>query len=142
MTRKSGQPQRKARRQKDIWRAVSTVKRSGTKSSRDKVKAHRERMRRRGMKLVQIWVLTLDPHFAAEARRQSRMLADSPTEPIAPFARLLIRPSPNGLQTPSRLMVDKIHVSKSKLGFRVGRLDDADLPRLDWHLKIFLGLSG
>jgi mRNA interferase MazF len=65
------------------------------------------------------------------------------SETDAPFARLLIEPSPlNGLRSPSRLMVDKIAtVSKSKFGFRIGRLDDADLPRLDWHLKVFLGLS-
>jgi hypothetical protein len=38
-------------------------------------------MRRRGMKLVQIWVPDpKSPYFAGEARRQSQMLADSPTE--------------------------------------------------------------
>jgi hypothetical protein len=60
----------------------SAVKSSRAKSSRYKVKAYRERMRRRGMKLIQIWVPDpKSPYFAAEARRQSRILADSPTEP-------------------------------------------------------------
>jgi mRNA interferase MazF len=63
-------------------------------------------------------------------------------ETDAPFARLPIEPSPaNGLRFASRLMVDKITtVSKSKLGHLIGRLDEADLSRLNRHLKIFLGL--
>lgn len=58
--------------------------RAGTrrpKSSREKVKAYRERMRRRGMKLIQIWVPDpKSPYFFAEARRQARLLANSPHE--------------------------------------------------------------
>src|SRR6266852_5494556 len=54
---------------------------SRTKSSRDKVRAYRERMRKRGMKLIQIWVPDpKSPYFAAEARRQSRLIAESPYE--------------------------------------------------------------
>ena len=57
------------------------VKNARNKSSREKVRAHRERMRRRGMKLIQIWVPDPEsPYFAAEARRQSRLLAESPHE--------------------------------------------------------------
>jgi mRNA interferase MazF len=48
----------------------------------------------------------------------------------------------NGLRSRSHLMVDKITtISKLKIGYRVSRLDDGDLPRLNWHLKVFLGLS-
>ncbi|HEY2183724.1 MAG TPA: antitoxin MazE family protein, partial [Xanthobacteraceae bacterium] len=51
------------------------------KSSREKVKAYRERMRRRGMKLIQIWVPDPEsPYFFAEARRQARLIAESPHE--------------------------------------------------------------
>ncbi len=51
------------------------------KSSREKVKAYRERMRRRGMKLIQIWVPDpKSPYFFAEARRQARVIAESPQE--------------------------------------------------------------
>jgi mRNA interferase MazF len=38
-------------------------------------------------------------------------------------------------------MVDKLaSVPRSKLGYRVGRLGDDDLMRLNSHLKAFLGL--
>jgi hypothetical protein len=51
------------------------------KSSREKVKAYRERMRKRGMKLIQIWVPDpKSPYFFAEARRQARLIANSPHE--------------------------------------------------------------
>ena len=50
-----------------------------TKSSRDKVRAHRDRLRRQGLRPVQIWVPDVrSPAFAAEAHRQSRAVAKSP----------------------------------------------------------------
>ena len=50
-------------------------------SSRDKVRSYRERMRAKGMKLVQLWVPdTATPSFRAEARRQARLIAASPHE--------------------------------------------------------------
>ena len=62
----------------------SKIARAGTrrpKSSREKVKAYRERMRKRGMKLIQIWVPDpKSPYFFAEARRQARLIANSPHE--------------------------------------------------------------
>lgn len=49
--------------------------------SRDKVRAHRERLRRQGLRPVQIWVPDVrSPEFAAEARRQSLLVASSPRE--------------------------------------------------------------
>jgi hypothetical protein len=53
-----------------------------TKSaSRDKVRAHRERLRRRGLRPIQIWVPDVrSPRFVREARRQSRLVAASPFE--------------------------------------------------------------
>lgn len=49
--------------------------------SRDKVRDHRARMRAKGMKLVQFWVPdTGSAAFKAEARRQSRLIAQSPHE--------------------------------------------------------------
>ena len=45
-----------------------------TRSSRDKVRAHRERLRAQGLRPIQIWVPDVEsPVFAAEARRQSRV---------------------------------------------------------------------
>ncbi|HEV2955978.1 MAG TPA: antitoxin MazE family protein [Xanthobacteraceae bacterium] len=51
------------------------------KSSRDKVRAHRQRLRRRGLRPIQIWVPDVRrPGFAEEARRQSFAVANSPGE--------------------------------------------------------------
>lgn len=53
-----------------------------TKSaSRDKVRAHRERLRRRGLRPIQISVPDVRSRtFAREAQRQSRLVAASPFE--------------------------------------------------------------
>lgn len=61
----------------------------------------------------------------------------------APLIRLLIEPNGhNGLNLVSRLMVDKITtVPKSKLGTRIGRLDDQDIVRLNQAILVFLGLA-
>lgn len=49
------------------------------KSSTERVRAYRERMRKKGMKLVQFWVPdTSTPEFKAEARRQSLIVSNSP----------------------------------------------------------------
>ncbi|MXZ45985.1 MAG: DUF3018 family protein [Chloroflexi bacterium] len=48
-------------------------------SSRDRVRAHRARLREQGLRPIQIWVPdTRSPEFAAEAHRQSLMAANSP----------------------------------------------------------------
>lgn len=48
------------------------------KSSRDKVRAHRARLRRQGLRPIQIWVPDVrSPAFAAQARRQSLAVAAS-----------------------------------------------------------------
>lgn len=53
--------------------------RKRSKSSRDKVRAHRKRLREQGLRPIQIWVPDLrSPEFAAEASRQSRAVARSP----------------------------------------------------------------
>lgn len=51
------------------------------KSSRDKVRAHRERLRRQGLRPIQIWVPDVrSPEFVKEAHRQSLAIANSPQE--------------------------------------------------------------
>ena len=46
--------------------------------SREKVRAHRERLRAQGLRPIQIWVPdTRSPAFAAEAHRQSGLVAAS-----------------------------------------------------------------
>ena len=46
---------------------------------RAKVQAHRDKLRRMGLRPIQIWVPDVrSPRFAAEARRQSLAVAKSP----------------------------------------------------------------
>ena len=46
--------------------------------SRDKVRAHRERLRRRGMRPIQLWVPDVRSRsFARQAHRQSLLVAGS-----------------------------------------------------------------
>jgi len=61
----------------------------------------------------------------------------------APLLRLLVEPDGgNGLERPSRLMVDKITtVPKDKLGKRIGRLARKDMTRLDRAMLVFLGVA-
>jgi len=48
-------------------------------TSRAKVQAHRERLRAQGLRPIQIWVPDVrSPKFAAQASRQSRLVAVSP----------------------------------------------------------------
>lgn len=49
------------------------------KSSREKVRAHRERLRKQGLRPIQIWVPDVrSKAFAREAHRQSLLVARSP----------------------------------------------------------------
>ena len=61
----------------------------------------------------------------------------------APLFRLKIEPNErNGLRAPCRLMVDKITtVPKTKVGARIGKLDDEDVLRLNQAALVFLGLA-
>ena len=48
------------------------------KATRERVQAHRERLRAQGLRPLQIWVPDVRaPGFAAEAHRQSRAVAES-----------------------------------------------------------------
>ncbi len=50
-----------------------------SKSSRDKVRRYRERLRKQGLRPIQIWVPDVRaPEFEAEARRQWRAVSNSP----------------------------------------------------------------
>jgi mRNA interferase MazF len=62
----------------------------------------------------------------------------------APLFRLPIAPTTsNGLTAPCNLMIDKVMtVPKKKVGTRIGRLEDADLVRLNRAIVVFLGLAG
>ena len=54
---------------------------SRRKNIREKVQAHRDRLRAKGLRPIQIWVPDVRaPGFAEEARRQSRLAAESASE--------------------------------------------------------------
>jgi len=60
---------------------MATARRTPSRS-RDKVRAHRERLRRRGLRPLQIWVPDVrSAAFAREARKQSKLIAASAHEP-------------------------------------------------------------
>ena len=64
-------------------------------------------------------------------------------ETEAPLFRLPVEANErNGLRAACRLMVDKITtVQKTKVGARIGRLDDEDLLRLNQAALVLLGLA-
>jgi mRNA interferase MazF len=86
-------------------------------------------------------VILQDDSFDATRSITICAFTTDPTE--APLFRLLIEPNErNGLRTSCRLMVDKITtIPKSKVGARVGRLDDEDILRLNQAVLVFLGLA-
>jgi mRNA interferase MazF len=86
-------------------------------------------------------VIVQDDAFDATDSITICVFATDPTE--APLFRLPVEPSErNGLRSSSRLMVDKITtVPKSKVGERIGRLDDEDVVRFNQAVMVFLGLA-
>ena len=49
-------------------------------STRERVRQHREKLRKQGLRPIQIWVPDVrSPEFAAQAHAQSKRAADSPT---------------------------------------------------------------
>ena len=87
-------------------------------------------------------LIVQDDRFDATSSITICAFTSDPTD--APLFRLVVEPGEtNGLETVSRLMVDKVTtMPKAKLGGRVGRLADDDMVRLNRALMIFLGLAG
>lgn len=87
-------------------------------------------------------VIVQDDRFDATSSITICPFTSDPTD--APLFRLVVEPSAsNGLDKPSRLMVDKVTtVAKARLGKRIGRLSDRELVRMNRALLIFLGLAG
>lgn len=86
-------------------------------------------------------VIVQDDSFDATDSITICAFTTNPTE--APLFRLAIEPNDrNGLRSECRLMVDKITtVPKTKVGTRVGWLDDEDIVRLNQSIVVFLGLA-
>lgn len=86
-------------------------------------------------------VIVQDDSF--DATDSITICAFTTDETDAPLFRLAVTPNDrNGLRAPCRLMVDKLTtVAKSKVGARIGRLDDEDIIRLNQAVLVFLGLA-
>lgn len=108
------------------------------------------------MRRAEIWTVSGGPDYAGKPRpavilQDDRFDTDSvtvcpfTTDPSdAPLFRLTVEASATtGLRAASRLMVDKITtVRRTKLGERLGELDDADIVRLNRAVVTFLGIAG
>ena len=86
-------------------------------------------------------VVVQDDSF--DATESITICALTTDETEAPLFRVAVEPNErNGLRATCRLMVDKITtVPKSRIGARVGRLDDEDILRLNQAAIVFLGLA-
>jgi hypothetical protein len=79
--RPAAQARAKTAARKSSKPKTAPVKPAGSMTSRDKVRAHRARMRKRGFRLVQMWLPdTRTKAFAERAHRASLAIANSPTE--------------------------------------------------------------
>ena len=108
------------------------------------------------MRRGEIWTVAGGKDYAGKPRPVGIVLDDSfdatdsiticaftTDETDAPLFRLPVQPNErNGLRATCCLMVDKITtVPKTKVGARVGRLDDEDILRLNQAALVFLGLA-
>ena len=86
-------------------------------------------------------VILQDDRFEATSSVTVCAFTTDPTR--APLFRLPIHSNErNGLRAPCRLMVDKItSVPRSRVGARIGRLDDEDVVRLNRAVVVFLALA-
>jgi mRNA interferase MazF len=86
-------------------------------------------------------VIVQDDDFDATQSITICAFTTDPTE--APLFRIPIVPNDgNGLHAASSIMVDKVTtVPKTKVGERLGRLDDQDIIRLNQAILVFLGLA-
>jgi mRNA interferase MazF len=104
-----------------------------------------------------VWTAAVGPDDAGKPRlvvviqddrlfsTRSIMTCPFTTDPAeAPLFRPEVSPNEgNGLQSPSRLVVDKItSMSRTRLHQQIGRLGAADEMRLDRAIFVFLGLAG
>jgi mRNA interferase MazF len=60
-----------------------------------------------------------------------------------PDFRVLVEPTPrNGLRTRSHVMADKpVTIRRSRVGRKIGHLDDSDITRLNVALAFVMGLA-
>jgi mRNA-degrading endonuclease toxin of MazEF toxin-antitoxin module len=105
---------------------------------RDRVREHRRRMRERGYRPIQVWVPDVrSERFSAEARRQSRAVAD------ADLLRVRIpATATTGIHSESFAMVDKITtIRRSNVDQRTGRVSASTLVEIERAMLAVLGLA-
>ena len=108
------------------------------------------------MRRGEVWTIAGGADFVGKPRPaiilQSDIFEAAPSVTVCPltsdmvenfYARFTLAPSAsNGLKVTSQAMVDKITtVPKFKVGRQIGRLDAADVARLNQHVILFLGLA-
>jgi mRNA interferase MazF len=111
----------------------------------------------RDVKRGEIWSVSGGPDYTGKPRPvailQDDRFDELPSVTFCPFTtnptsaplfRVLVKPSErNGFKDGSSLMVDTITtVARTKVGKRIGRLDDEDSVRLNRAIVVFLGLGG
>lgn len=86
-------------------------------------------------------VIVQDDSFAETSSITVCGFTSDPTD--APLFRVRIEPSEiNSLKLSSCLMIDKLTtVHKTKLGKRIGQLEERDILRLNQSIIVFLGLA-
>jgi len=87
-------------------------------------------------------VVVQSDDFASTTSVTVCLMTSAPVD--APLLRVQIEPNPfNGLADRSWVMVDKVvTVPRRQIGRSVGRLNAADVTRLNRGLAVFLGLGG
>jgi mRNA interferase MazF len=108
------------------------------------------------VKRGEIWTVSGGPDYAGKPRpavivqddrfdaTDSITLCAFTSDPAElPLFRPVVQPSEsNNLRAASRLMADKIStLPRTKLGYRIGRLSDEDLVRLNRAMMVFLGMA-
>jgi mRNA interferase MazF len=109
------------------------------------------------MRRGEIWTVAGGPDYAGKPRpviivqddrfsgTNSVMVCPLTTNPTeAPIFRREVDPTTvNGLSQPSRIMADKLMtVPRSKIGRRIGRLEDAHMAWIGQAVLVFLGFAG
>jgi mRNA interferase MazF len=108
------------------------------------------------VKRGEIWTLAGGPDYAGKPRPVVIIQSDefdatasitfcpfTTNDTNAPLFRIPIEATErNGLRLPSNLMVDKIAtVPKTRMGKRIGLIDDDEMVRLNRAILVFLGLA-
>jgi mRNA interferase MazF len=108
------------------------------------------------VKRGEIWTLAGGPDYAGKPRPVVIIQSDefdatasitfcpfTTNDTNAPLFRIPIEATErNGLRLPSNLMVDKIAtVPKTRMGKRIGLIDDDEMVRLNRVILVFLGLA-